>query len=505
MRKLRRGAWICISLFIAIVPAALAQQQTQSPESQQSQQSQKPQDQPAQPTQPIQAYHSPLAVLGGHADETTSQDLLPDTRSLAGVLDFSLGFPLERRSYWQPYLSLNATADSNPLGITSSPGWVGYSSVLGGIEVRKFSGISDLVLSYIGGGSFSNAGSVGNFVTQQFAFAEKISLHRLNLSLLDQFDYIPEAGFGYEGLSGSLLPEGGTIGLQNSFLFGQSILTARGQRAANTSIGQADLLISPRSTLTFAGGYSFLHFFDNNLLNSGDIIFQAGYSQQFGPENALGAIYRFNGYRYGGVSQSINDNTVYLSYGRRLTGRLALRLAAGPELAYFQTPITGVASGDGAPTSGTSATTNRTLVTYSVSTSLAYSLARTSLGLGFDRGVSDGSGVLAGAITDTVRASVGRQLSRTFSGKVNFGYSRNNGLAIVTASTPANGTQIYDYWFGGVSVAHPFGRTADCFLSYQTQYQTSNSSFCIGPTCQTSVVRQIISMGFNWRAHPTAF
>ena len=505
MRKLRAGAGLCVSLLIGIVPKALAAQQPQSEQSQQPSQSQQPQDQPSQPSQPIQAYHSPLAILGGTGSETNPDGLTPDTNSLAGVLDFSLGFPNERRSFWQPYLTVNATVDSDPLGLTNHSGWAGYSTVLGGIELRKFSGISDLTLSYIGGGSFSNAGSVGDFVTQQAGLAERISMHRLNLSFFDQFDYIPEAGFGYQGLSGSLLPEGGAIGLQNSFLFGQSILTARGQRALNTSLGQADVLISPRSTLTVAGGYSFLQFFDNDLLNSSDIIFQAGYTRQFGPENALGAIYRFNGYRYGSLGQSINDNTVYLSYGRRLTGRLALRLAAGPEFAYFQLPINGATPTSGTPTSGPSATMNQALVTYSLSTSLAYSLARTTLGLGFDRGVSDGSGVLAGAITDTVRATVAHQLARTFAGKLSFGYSHNNGLAVITPSTPASGAQSYDYWFGSVSLTHPFGRTADCFVSYQTQYQTSNSTFCIGPTCETSVTRQIISMGFSWRAHPEAF
>jgi hypothetical protein len=502
MRKLRTGAWACILMVVVFVPGALAQQPTQS---------QQPQDQPTQPTQPIQAYHSPLAILGGNGSEETPEDLSPDTRPLSGVQDFSLGFPVARRSFWQPYFNFNVTADSNPLGAASSTGWVAYSSILGGIDLHKFSGRSDLTLSYVGGGSFSNESSVGDFITQQFELAEIISFRRVTLSLFDQFDYIPEAGFGYGGLSNLLSPEGGSIGLQNDFLFGQTILTARGQRAANTSLAEVDTLLSPRSSLTFAGGYSFLQFFDNDLLNSGDIIFQAGYNRQIGPENTVAIFYRFNGYRYGGSDQSggsiqsINDNSVYLSYGRRLTGRLALRVAAGPEFAFIETPITGIPPAGSAAADGTSTAANQTLITWSASASLAYALSRTSFSLAYNRGVGNGSGVLAGAISDTVRGSVDRQFSRTFRGNLNFGYSRNTGLAEATASTPESGAQTYDYWFGSLGLTHPFGRSANCFVTYQTQYQTSNSTFCIGPTCATNVVRQTISVGLNWRAHPVAF
>jgi hypothetical protein len=110
--------------------------------------------------------------------------------------------------------------------------------------------------------------------------------------------------------------------------------------------------------------------------------------------------------------------------------------------------------------------------------------------------------VLAGSLTDTVYGSVTRQMSRTFSSGILGGYSRNQGEA-VTASTPSN--QSFDYWYGGANLSYPIGRSLGLTLAYQLQYQTSNQSFCVGPTCGTSVIRHMISLGIGWHERPLLF
>ncbi len=80
------------------------------------------------------------------------------------------------------------------------------------------------------------------------------------------------------------------------------------------------------------------------------------------------------GYRYAGTNQAINDHMVQLSYARRVTGRLAFQVAAGPEFTRFDTPI--LVSGS------SSAQTSQ--LEWSLSTSLTYQLARaTGLGLSY--------------------------------------------------------------------------------------------------------------------------
>ena len=231
-------------------------------------------------------------------------------------------------------------------------------------------------------------------------------------------------------------------------------------------------------------------------------MFQAGYNYQLNRQDTLAVLYNFSGLRYSGFNQLINDNRVNVSYGRRVTGRLAFQVAAGPEIVFFQIPISGSAAGSGG-TSGTPLvpTPGTTKLYWSASTSLTYQFRRSGVGLAYSHGVNGGSGVLAGAEGDSVTGTASRVLSRSLNGGLQFGYSRNSGLSI--ASTPSN--QTYSYWFGGGNLSHPWGRRLNLFVNYELEYQNSNSSFCVGPECGDSFVRHLISIGLGWRDHPLAF
>ena len=83
MRTLHYGFWAALCAISLCVPAARGQQQDQST--------------------PIPAYKSPLGAgdVNNPAD-TNSQQVTPDTSSLSGFQNFSLGLPTAR-SYWQPH------------------------------------------------------------------------------------------------------------------------------------------------------------------------------------------------------------------------------------------------------------------------------------------------------------------------------------------------------------------------------------------------------------------
>lgn len=477
--------WAALLLLAMRVPSARAQQQQETQDQRET---------------PIPAYHSPLAGAADNngTEDADSQGLGPDTRSLSGAQNLSLGFPRLTHSYWLPHFDAYSTAASNGLSASSETGWTTYTSLIGGLDLHRMSGNSDLVLNYTGGGIISNDGSMGNSVIQELQFSDRFSFRRTTLSFVDQLGYFPETAFGPGGLGGFGLPGGGALGIQNGLVPDESILTASGQRITNSFFTEIDRSLTPRSSLTFVGGYSVLHFFDNDLINSADAIFQAGYNYEMSREDTIAVLYRFSAYRYSNFNQSINDNTVQLSYGRRVTGRLAFQIAAGPEVTLFRMPISG-ASGGTASTS----TNSTTQAYWSLYTSLRYQLRRTGLGLSYSHGVGGGSGVLAGSVGDTVSGSAVHQFSRTLNGSFNFGYSRNSGLAAFTASTTTD--QAYSYWFSGVNLAHPIGRSLNLFLNYQLQYQDSNSQFCVGPTCGTSIVSHQVSVGFSWRDHPITF
>jgi hypothetical protein len=310
-------------------------------------------------------------------------------------------------------------------------------------------------------------------------------------------DYLPQASLGYGGYGGSglSLPGGGTLGLQPGLAPIDAVLTTRGQRIDNSFLTQADVNLTRRSSFTVLGGYSLLHYFDNslNLLNSTTATAQAGYNRKVSAKDTFAVFYRFSGFRYSDINQSINDNVVQFSYARRVTGRLAFQIAAGPEYSLFTTPIL---------TNNAGTATSSSQLNWSLSTSLTYQLKRASVAASYFHGVSAGSGVLSGSVTDTVTVNVSRQLSRTFSGGITGGYARNRALAI-----PGYGVynQSYNYSFAGANLSHPWGRSMNLFLSYQAQYQDSNVGFCAGVTCGTDVLVHLISVGFNWHTRPMLF
>jgi hypothetical protein len=487
MGTLRNGVRITCLLALACAPSLRAQEPAPAPAP--------PQD---QSSAPIPAYHSPLAGAADNEDSTDQpQKLAPDTRSPTGVQDFSLGTPPLQHSFWQPSFNLTSTGDSDALDANNKTGWTTYTTFLAGVDLRRITGGSDLTVSYIGGGTVSNDGAIGDSVTQELKLAQKFSFRRATISFFDQVTYLPEQSFGYGGLGGLTLPGGGSTGLQNGLAPDGTILTPRGQRITNAFLTQVDVQLNGRSSLTFVGGYTLLHYFDNNFLDFNDSIAQVGYNYQWTREDTISVLYRFNAYRYTGFNQSINDHVVLVNYGRRVTGRLALQIGVGPEVTTFATPINGSSS-------GTPTTNGQTEINWSLNGAATYGFERTTLGLSFARGVGGGSGILAGSESNTVSGFANHQFTRTLNGGINVGYARNSGLGTGALNTTAT-NQTYDYWYSGVTLNKSWGRMLNLLFNYQLQYQNSNNAFCVGSICGESIVRHMVSVGFSWRDHPLAF
>ena len=129
----------------------------------------------------------------------------------------------------------------------------------------------------------------------------------------------------------------------------------------------------------------------------------------------MAVLYRFSDFQYSALNQSINDHVVQLSYGRRVTGRLAFQVAAGPEYSLFVIPILQNSLGTASSTSQ---------LNWSVNASLTYQLRRVGFRASYFHGVGAGSGVTAGSVNDNVTTSLSKQLSRTVTGAINGGYAQ---------------------------------------------------------------------------------
>jgi hypothetical protein len=496
MRKLSNTFWVALCVVALGVPAARAQQQQQPDQQQQTPDQQQSPGQPQQPPDqsggPIPAYRSPLASEAG-TDDTDTQGA-PDTRPLSGAQDLS-PMLLPTRSYWQPQVNVFATLDSNAGEIGGGSAWTGGAAVSGRIDIHRVSGISDLKLTYTGGGVFSGDSGVGNGIVQTLGFGDKFTFHRATLSIFDQLNYLPGSSFGYGGLGG-LVP-GGSTGLGSVFGPDQTILTGTGQTLENSFVTEFNLLLSARASLTLDGGVTSLHNFSSGLLNSTNPNGRIGYNYLVTRKDTVAVLYTYSGYTYSNSDQSFTTHTAQLSYGRVVTGKVAFQIAAGPQYIISNFPIT-----VGGTTTGPVVSTTTTQINWSLNTALTYTAKRNSFGVAYYRGANNGSGVLAGSIGDTVSASFTRMSSRTFTSGIAGGYSRNQG--VLEGATILT-TQSFDNYYASASLSHPMGRTLGLTLSYSMQYQIPHTGICTTPPCGVNTITNLVAFGVGWHDRPLLF
>jgi hypothetical protein len=482
---------MCCALALSVVPARAQQQGQQPPDTNAT----PPDTNTEQPTEPIPAIRSPLAGAADNGQtQTNDGQLQPDTNSITGVEPVGIGSPAMSHNYWQPRLTISGTADSNPNYGASGDDWSAWVTLMGGLDLHRSSGGSDLMLSYTGGGMFTNGQNVDNGIVQELSLRDRFLFHRSTFIVFEQIEYLPESTLGFAGTTGSSIPGvGGTTGVAPGYTPGQSILTPRGQNLTNSSSGEWDYKLTPRSSITLVGSYSLLHYFENDLANFGDATFQFGYNYQLTRKDTIAASYQFSAIRYSNLGQSINSNTVQGVYSRRVTGRIGFQIAAGPQYVTSNSAITGSSPN---PTAGSVSSWYWTL-----NSSVTYATKRALFSGTYNHGITGGSGVLVGAETDILTGTVSGQLSRATTVGANFGYSRNSGY-LVGDSTQS---QTFHYWFGGGNVTHTLGRSVDVFASYQLQYQNDSATGCVGAACSESILRNLISVGINIHKQPIPF
>ncbi len=199
--------------------------------------------------------------------------------------------------------------------------------------------------------------------------------------------------------------------------------------------------------MTVSGSYGILRFVEAGNIDTDDTILSTGYNYALSRKDTIGMLYRFSGYRYVGNPQAINDHVAQLAYGRKITGRMALQLFAGPEVATFRVPFSGAThkiSGSGGA-------------------NLTYAFRRSNLSLSYNHGVGGGSGQFTGSTSDQAQSTINHQLSRFWQSNLNFGFARTTSLGLSSAS-PAS--QTFDSWFAGGGLNRPLGRTANFTFGY---------------------------------------
>jgi hypothetical protein len=438
----------------------------------------------------------PAAVARGVSQSYSPQSydptqVQPDTNTLSGAENLGVGSLTHARNIFDPSITGSVLGMTAPTG-TGTQTTFGQEGIFGGSLV--FNRIWDrynFTASYNGGENISR--NLSNSNSGQFhdlTLAQEIEFARWRLRLRDDFITSPGAAFTGTGMGGpGLIGQfsdmmGGLTGVAQRFMPAQTIQTGSARRYENAALGQAEYSFSRRSAITFSGSYGLLRFADAGYIDSHMVSSQVGYDYMLDPKNSIAVIAGYGNIDYSGtpnVGNSTSDYTAAFAYGRKITGRLAFQVAVGPE----RIQVLGSPSG----------TFQRWME--SVRSSLTYQRRRDGYSFSYSRGLTGGSGVFIGAVSDTFNASAHRQFSRFWTGTVTGGYAFNKSLA------PANSpTSSFANWFVGGNVNRQLGRHAQIGFNYGLQKQ-ENPATCPVANCGVNDIQQSFGMTVNWHLHPT--
>jgi hypothetical protein len=484
MAKLFRIHSCVLLLVILYVPAVQAQQSDSAKND--------TREQPVAPAPaPLPAGSTSILALISSQAPTAEVQAAGNNRPLSGVQEPTLGPNLGARNFLLPSISVTSQLATNSTG-SGYARPTAFSYLLGTLDLNRVSDRSELLLHYGGGGMFS---SYLNSAIQDLEFSYGYRWRRWSLLVGDQVSLLSESSFGFGGVGGLAFLNGGSLfgpgGVPGPFLNpslnpNQTIPTILVPRLSNTAVAQLEYTLSPRSSWTASGSYGMLNFLGAGFINSAEGVFQTGYNYSLSPQSSVAVIYRFDAFRFTHLPQKIDDHLVQFGYARYVTGRMSIRLAAGPSMEMLRGVLTGFA--------------NR--LSWALDSSLGYQLDDTTLLLSYDHLVTGGSGVLVGAQTGQLEATVERKLTPRWQGSASLGYATNRSLIATTTNL---GKQQFNSWYAAVRFNHQLRPGTAFFVGYGARRQAMNAAACATLTCGTSLVGHEVSVGFNFGLRPVLF
>jgi hypothetical protein len=433
-------------------------------------------------------------------------------------------------SYLQPGATFSESAQSNAGAALGGGGVSSVSNALGSLTMKRLWSHYDLALDYIGGVGYYSLTGQGFESLQQLDFDQKITWKRGQLSLRDSFSYLPQGNFG--GSYGSTGSQGiATLG-NTAFggFWGGSSLGNLGlvPRILNVSVADISQNLSPRSAITVAGGYAFMHFYGTNLtgtsfIGSSQTSAQFGYNRTLTSHTQMALVYGYQGFDFSVLGTAFHSHVIQGMYGHRISGRMDLLIGGGPQITVINTQTAKCSESIVAPFycqlfGGTliPTTTKDTKLGVAAQGRLRYKFPKTSLDLEFQRFETSGSGLFAGAQSNILSMTASRPLSRTLNGFVDVGYSTNSMVQPLSVeqliacgnpqtaqqACPANDANSYNYAFFGGGLQRAFGRNFHGYVSYQFNQLTFDHSFCGTGACNRISNQNVATFGLDWTPRP---
>ncbi|MGH9430879.1 MAG: hypothetical protein ACRD3T_04995 [Terriglobia bacterium] len=481
MRKWLKPGLMMVALLLAL---AMARAQDASGQTSTSQQS-------GSPTSANSTSNSGPASTVSGVPENAPPAIVPDNHPLTGMDLLGLGTVAEGRSYILPDFTIGEVGNTNTF---VEPGLVDYETTtipMVSVVLEAMGKKNVLSASYEGGGLIYNKRSSLDTYFQMADFSDVLQGARWQLELSDRLSAVPEASFGFTGLgiiggfganpAASLGLSSGMGELSPMVAPETSVLTGVFAQFSNTVAAQATYSVSPTSSFTALGAFGYLHFSQGGFLSANDAVGQLGFNHQLTEKDSMGLVYSYSVVFYPGLTNSLHTQMAGISYGRKVTGRMAFQAFAGPEFSTIkQGPV------------------SLTQTVASGLASLTYALRRGSLGIRAARFIEPGSGVVSGTTADIVSFDAGYRITSAWNGNVSLGFAQNSALPNTRAPF---GTR-FRYTFANATLTRPLGRHMSVHLGYELQYQNSNSGLCNALVCGHAPALNIFGIGLSFFPNP---
>jgi hypothetical protein len=398
--------------------------------------------------------------------------------------------------------------DTNGQNTLNKPGqrsaFKGTTRLNGMLGVQRLWSRYQLQLDYNGGGSLYTGTNRIDTQMHRVSLDSRVLWRTGAMAFRDTASYLPEGTFGGGsfggvggggglggGLGGGVGGGGGAGGGGTGFtFFGSGTFGTLGifPRLMNLSVLDIQQSLSPRASLTLAGGYNLVHFTRSTgglLLDNRQITGQAGYNYTLSRRNSLAIAYGYQHFHFPTIGGGgFETHVVHFLFGHQISGRMDLQVGAGPQVTRLSSPATG----------------SSTRISASARVSLRYRFPRTSLSLNYLRLDSAGSGFFAGAESDVVRLTLTRPFGRRWEASTDSGFSHNKRLQVQNVGVNARS---YNDVYAGVRVNRILTRTINAFGFYQFNDLNFSSNVCgPGGICNHLATRSVIGLGLSWQPHP---
>jgi hypothetical protein len=304
-------------------------------------------------------------------------------------------------------------------------------------------------------------------------------------------------------------------------------------RILNVSLVDATENITPKSAVTAAGGYAFTHFYGSqpngaSFFGSSQLSAQGAYNRILSAHTQVALVYGYQSFDFNAFATSFHSHIIQGMYGHKITGRMDLLVAAGPQFTKIGLPcnlvdaLLGVSGCKLTQAGQVTGSIPDTRIGAAGQVRLRYRFPKTLIDLRYEHFLTSGSGLFAGAETDLARLTATRPLNRVWSAGVDFGFSRNSRLQSLTAGQTKNCNQpgqqnpnpalptcpgvsanTYDYAFAGLAVHRQFGRSLHGYASYDFNEIWFDHAYCGAlQQCNRISNREVITIGLDWTPRP---